>query len=63
MATVGPRRISSIDRPAADTSTSRWTRVGKASASSAPMKPPIELPITDVVSIPSSWHSASTVWA
>ena len=44
----------SAEIPAAETSTSLRTRVGNASASSAPMKPPIELPTTTGVSMPSS---------
>ena len=49
--------------PAAETSTSRSTRVGKASASSAPTNPPIELPTTATRSTPSASHIASTVLA
>src|SRR3954454_15123826 len=58
-ARIGWRLRCSTDRPAADTSTSRLTRVGDASASSAPMNPPIELPTTTGPSTPSSPHSAS----
>ena len=47
-----------VDRPAAETSTSRSTRCGKAIASSAAMKPPIELPTTAAASIPSSSEQA-----
>ena len=43
----------SAEIPAAETSTSLRTRVGNASASSAPMKPPIELPTTTGDSTPS----------
>ena len=43
-----------VERPAAETSTRRSTRCGKAIASSAPMKPPIELPTTAAAAI-SSW--------
>ena len=60
---AGLRAISSVERPAADTSTSRSTRVSNDSASSAPMKPPIELPTTDTHSTPSASHIASTVFA
>ena len=49
----------SAEIPAAETSTSLRTRVGNASASSAPMKPPIELPTTTGFSISSASHSAS----
>jgi hypothetical protein len=53
----------SVERPAAATSTSFETRVGKRTASSAPTKPPIELPITTGSSIPISAHSLSTTRA
>ena len=49
----------SAEIPAAETSTSFDTRVGNASASSAPMNPPIELPTTTGDSISSCEHSAS----
>ena len=59
MAITGSRHMFSAEIPAAEISTSLRTRVGKASASSAPMKPPIELPITTGSSISSRSHSAS----
>ena len=58
-ASTGSRHLVSADMPAADTRTSLRTRVGKASVSSAPMKPPIELPTTTASSIPSRSHNAS----
>ena len=48
------RRSPYVESPAAETSTRRSTRCGKEIASSAPMKPPIELPTTAAASI-SSW--------
>src|SRR3954447_26859530 len=51
--------MCSTESPAAETSTSRVTRVGNAIASSAPMKPPIELPTTTEPSTPSVRHSSS----
>ena len=62
-ASDGVRATHSVDSPAADTRTSRSTRVSNESASSAPMKPPIELPTTDTLSTPSASHIASTVLA
>ena len=52
-ASSGSRDRYSVDSPAADTSTSFLTRVGNETASSAPTKPPIELPTTTGSSIPS----------
>ena len=60
-ASSGSRARYSVDRPAADTSTSLETRVGNETASSAPTKPPIELPITTGLSIPSWSQTSSTV--
>ena len=57
------RGSCSVERPAADTSTSRSTRVPDSSASSPPMNPPIELPTTLTRSTPSASHIASTVRA
>ena len=53
-----PRAVPFVEMPAAETSTSRSTRCGNAIASSAAMKPPIELPTTAAASIPSSPSSA-----
>ena len=56
-ARAGQQRLArwcSIESPAAATSTSRSTRVGNESASSAATKPPIELPTTTAVSTPSA---------
>ena len=63
MASTGSRATYSVDRPAAETRTSFSTRVGNATASSAPTKPPIELPTTTGQSSPSSAHSRSVVRA
>ena len=62
-ASSGSRARYSVESPAAATSTSFETRVGNETASSAPTKPPMELPITTGSSIPSSSHSRSTVRA
>jgi hypothetical protein len=62
-ASSGSRWKYSVESPAAATSTSRSTRVSCDSASSAPVKPPIELPTTDALSMPRCSHSASTVLA
>ena len=56
---TGSRHMFSAEIPAAETSTSLRTRVGNASASSAPMNPPIELPTTTGDSISSTEHSES----
>ncbi len=56
---IGSRHMFSAEIPAAEISTSLRTRVGNASASSAPMKPPIELPTTTGSTTPSRSHSAS----
>ena len=56
---IGSRHMFSAEIPAAETSTSLRTRVGNASASSAPMNPPIELPTTTGDSSSSRVHSAS----
>ena len=60
-ASSGSRARYSVDSPAADTSTSLATRVGNETASSAPTKPPIELPITTGLSSPSWSQTLSTV--
>ena len=60
---IGSRHMCSAEMPAADTSTSWRTRVGKASASSAPTKPPIELPTTTGSTTPNRSHKASTTRA
>ena len=52
-------RIDSMLSPAAATSTRRSTRAGYWIASSAPMKPPIELPTICALSMSSSVMSAS----
>src|SRR3954471_3153493 len=62
-ARIGSRLRYSTDRPAAEIRTSLDTQVGNAIASSAPMKPPIELPTTIGASTSSAWHSASTTRA
>jgi hypothetical protein len=62
-ASTGSALTYSVERPAAETSTSLSTRVGNDSASSAPTKPPIELPITTGQSIPSIEQTASAVLA
>jgi hypothetical protein len=61
--TSGSFHSDSTDSPAAETSTRRRTRVGNASASSAPTKPPIELATTTGASTPRAPHSASTARA
>ena len=62
-ASSGSRARYSVESPAAATSTSLETRLGYLTASSAPTKPPIELPTTTGSSSPSSSHTASTVRA
>jgi hypothetical protein len=56
---IGSRHMFSAEIPAAEISTSRRTRVGNASASSAPMKPPIELPTTTGFEMSNRSHRAS----
>jgi hypothetical protein len=63
VASTGSALTYSVDSPAAETSTSLSTRVGNESASSAPTKPPIELPITTGQSMPSCSQTASAVLA
>ncbi len=62
-ASSGARLASSIESPAALTSTSRSTRVANESASSAATKPPIELPTTTALSTPSERSRASRIRA
>jgi hypothetical protein len=62
-ASSGSRARYSVERPAAATSTSLATRVGNETASSAPVKPPIELPITTGLSTSSASQTASTACA
>ena len=59
----GARRYSSIESPAALTSTSFSTIVENESASSAATKPPIELPTTTADSTPSCRNSPSRIRA
>ena len=56
---TGSRHMFSAEIPAAEIRTSLRSRVGNASASSAPMKPPIELPTTTGSEMSSRSHSAS----